>query len=466
VRGALLLAARDFPRIDDVRIDGRALAIAAAAALFTALASGLAPALRGARFDLAASLHGGDGATAGGFRGARAGRLRDALLAAEAAFAVLLLIGATLLGRSFVRLVQVDAGYSAAHVLTAQIYIPGPSTPEHGDLATAHALQLRERLRSMPGVLAAGVANMMPLDNATMLSSFPAPGQPADNPKIARALYYVVSPGYAEAMGLRLRAGRLFTDADLGTGIYPWLVNEEFARLYLPARPIGLRWTIPATATSPPRTNEIIGIVANVLKNGNDARPQAEDYLLARGPARLTGGFEVAVKTAGDPSALAAVLRAAIQEIEPAAAFEITTMTERVSESMNQPRFAMTILVTFAVLALALASLGLHGVLSYGVSQRRRELGVRAALGATRRDLIGLVVREGLTVTAIGLAAGLCAAAALTRLMQGVLFGVAPIDPLSFAAAPLILAIVATAACLLPASRAASIDPSEALRSE
>ena len=175
---------------------------------------------------------------------------------------------------------------------------------------------------------------------------------------------------------------------------------------------------------------------------------------------------EIALHTASSPSALAPAVRAAVQAVAPAAAVEIATLSQRVAASVEQPRVATTVLVAFAILAVALASVGVYGVLSYSVSQRRRELGVRAALGAAKGDLVALVVREGLTVTAIGLAVGLLGAAALTRFMQGVLFGVAPLDVLSFIAAPIVLAVVAVAACLLPASRAASTDPAEALRCE
>jgi predicted lysophospholipase L1 biosynthesis ABC-type transport system permease subunit len=208
--------------------------------------------------------------------------------------------------------------------------------------------------------------------------------------------------------------------------------------------------------------------VGNVLKNGNDSKPQAEHYILARAidGARFYSRFQVVMRAAGNPAALAPQMRAAVRDLAPSAAMETEPLANRFAESVGEPRFAMTVLVTFASLALALASIGLYGVLSYGVSQRRRELGVRAALGAARRDLVLLVVREGLVVTTIGLLCGLAGAAALTRLMQGVLFGVAPLDAVSFIAAPVVLAPVALAACLLPAIRGARIDPAEALRAD
>jgi putative ABC transport system permease protein len=460
------IASDDFPRLDAVRIDARAVACATLATLVTAILSGLAPALRGARVDLNDSLRGGDGASAGGFRGVRAGRLRDALLATESAFAVLLLVGAILLARSFVKLTRVDAGYTPSGVLAVQVFVPGGNSDDRAARTQAQIWPIVERVRAMPGVASAGAGNMMPLDNATMIAGFPSPWTPPGaEPGNARALLYVVTPGYQDALGLRVRQGRLFTDADRSSGTRAWVVNEEFARLYLPPQPLGYRFERRSDAG--PTSVEIVGIVGNVLKDGNDRKPQPDVYQIARDRADAFGSrFELAVRTTVAPSSVAQPVRAIVSDALPTAAIELTTMAQRVSDSMDQPRFAMTVLFTFAALALALATLGLHSVLSYGVSQRRRELGVRVALGATRLDLIGLVVREGLTVTAIGLATGLCGAAALARLMRSVLFGIEPLDVVSFTAAPLALAAVALVACMLPANRAAAIDPARALRSE
>jgi putative ABC transport system permease protein len=473
VRFAQTSAARDFPRLDAIALDGPVLAFTAATSLFTALAAGLAPALRGSRFNLAESLHGGDGASAGGFRGLRARRLRDGLLAAEAAFAVLLLVAATLLARSFVRLTHVDAGYTAEHVMTALVYVPGydaaqTNTPE-GNAKAEHIAALvstlLDRSRATPGVTAAGAGNMMPLDGATSIAGFPAPWTaPGAAPVSARALRYTVTPGYAEALDLRLRRGRLFTEADITSGTRAWIVNEEFARLYLPPDPVNYRFE--QKTDNGPVANEVVGVVGNVLKDGNDRKPQPEVYLLTRDRGRLSGRFEIVLRGAGSAAALAPGIRGLLRELEPAAAVETVALSQRVAASVDQPRFATTVLATFALLALALASIGLYGVLSYNVSQRRRELGVRAALGAAKGDLVRLVVREGLGATTIGLAAGLVAAAGLTRLMQSVLFGVGPLDLIAFAAAPALLIPVAVVACLIPARRAARTNPLEALRSE
>jgi putative ABC transport system permease protein len=465
VHVAQTTAARDFPRLDAIRLDGPVLAFTIAITLFTAIAAGIAPALRGSRFNLAESLHGGDGATAGGFRGLRARRMRDSLLAAEAAFAVLLVVAATLLARSFIRLTHVDAGYTPDRVLAVQVDVPGSKADEQVSRTQRLIAPLLERLRAMPGVVAAGAGNMAPLDSSTMIAGFPSPWTaPGAEPANARAVSYIVTPGYQESLGLRVRQGRLFVDADISSGTRAWVVNEEFARLYLPPRPLGYRFEQQTDGGS--HSVEIIGIVANVLKDGNDRKPQPDMYVVARDRAELGSRFELVLRTSAAPSSVAPGVRAAVKDALPAAAIEIVPLSHRVAASVSQPRFATTVLVTFAILALALSSVGLYGVLSYSVSQRHRELGVRAALGAGKIDLVRLVVSKGLGAAALGLALGLLAAAGLTRLMQGVLFGITPLDPISFAAAPFVLALVALFACVIPARRAASTDPAEALRCE
>jgi predicted permease len=460
-----LVAARSFPRLEAIVVDGRVVLFAVAATLLSAIASGLAPALRGARFDLSASMRGGDGATAGGFRGPRAQRLRDALLASEAAFAAMLIVGAALLARSFIRLMHVDAGYSADHVLAAEVFVPSGDAADKAEAMRATVDAVLDRARALPGVAAAGAANMMPLDSATQIAGFPIPWDPGDGrPRSARALIYTITPGYAEALQLRLKQGRLFTEADRARELRPWIVNEEFARLYLPSSPVGYRWTTPSPAPAPARVQEVVGIVANVLKNGNDSAPQPEVYQVPHEPARFYGRFEIVARTTTDPTASAPALRQVVRDVAPTAAVETVTLSQRVAESFDEPRFGATVLIGFAGMALLLASVGLYGVLSYAVSQRRRELGVRAALGASRTNLLALVMQQGLRATAIGLVLGLVGAAALTRLMRAALFGVAPLDPVSFVVAPLVLVPVALAACLLPASRAASADPAQVLR--
>jgi predicted permease len=460
------LAPAQFPRVDDVRIDPQVLLAAAGAVLLTTLASGLLPAIRGARFDVFGSLHGGDGAVAGGFRGRRARRTRDVLLLVEAAFAVTLLVCAGLLARSFVRLIHVDPGYAPEHVLTVRVHMPTGATPDRvaGFIETAVAA-----LRAAPGVRAAGASNMMPLVPMTAMGTFTLPADARrDTPTQTRQLSYTVTPGYGEAIGLRLRQGRLFDHLDVSSGVRAMIVNDEFARRYLDNAPaIGLRFRnlFPTDAN---RETEIIGVVGTVLKDGHDRRPEPEVYFVQGPPeSRIAGAVNFVVRTAAEPALLAPMVRKTIGSIDRAVIIErVEPLTDRLSVSVAQPRFAATVVVIFAVTALALASIGLYGVLSYAVSQRRRELSLRAALGASRGHMLRLVIGEGLSVTAAGLAVGLAAAAALTRWMQSILFGVTPLDAVSFTAAPVILMIVAFGACLRPALRAARSEPAAALRSE
>jgi putative ABC transport system permease protein len=366
-----------------------------------------------------------------------------------------------------VRLLHVDPGYTADHVLVAEMFLPDGDAADKGDAMGATVASIVGRTRALPGIVAAGAGNMMPLDRTSQIAGFPAPWtRPGSAPTSARALQYVVTPGYAEALNLRITRGRLFRDTDAASEVRPWIVNEEFARLYLPPDPIGYRWKVPATNTTPERTNEIVGVIANVLKFGNDAPAQPEYYVVPRAPMRFYGHVEIAVRTAANTGAIAPAMRDVIRTAAPGAAIETVLLSERFADSVDQPRFALTVMAALAALAVGLASVGLYGVMSYGVSQRRRELGVRAALGAARRDLVLLVLGDGLRVTAIGLAVGVAAAAALTRFMQSALFGVEPLDVASFVAAPLLLALVAAIACLLPARRAASVNPAEALRIE
>jgi putative ABC transport system permease protein len=457
-RAVPVVAPADFPRLADIRLDGVTLVFACGLAVLAGVLAGLLPGLRSAGADLTTPLRAGVSAAR------RTRRLGAALLLAEAALCVLLLIGAGLLIRSFVSLWQVDPGFDAKNVLLARVHLPEGDRPPAATLALVETIL--ERLRHAPGVRHTGASNMAPFVRMTAISAFRIPGTgPDGTPRTARAITYVVTPGYAEALSLQVLEGRLFEARDLSSGVMPMVVNEAFARDYFDdGRPVVGR-QFPGTAGDPPR--EIIGIVRHVLKDGLDAQPQNEIYVLPRQNYNLATALNLVVRTSGDPLAFVPTLRAVVREVAPAAALDdVAPLASRVSASIGQPRFAAAVLASFAVVALILAATGLYGVLSYQVLQRRREMGVRAALGASRGRLIALVLREGLAVTVLGLALGVAAAALLTRLMQGLLFGVTPLDGPTFLAAPVVLLVVALCASLLPARRAASVDPAEALRSE
>jgi putative ABC transport system permease protein len=454
------VAPADFPRLDDVALDSRAVLFAALAVVASGLLAGLTPALRAARRDPLPALREGAGASAG----ARTMRLGTGLLVAEAALAVMLLVAAGLLLHSFAELVAVDPGYDPGNVLVAQVYVGGE--PDE-DWTRQLALDLVERTEALPGVEVAGASNMAPLSNATAITQFDLPpAVTGGEPITARAVSYTVTPGYAEALSLRLVAGRFFVPEDLGRAIRPLLVNEELVRAYLSdGRPVvGRRFDFGRGENE--RPTEIVGVVGNVLKDGLDAAPQSELYSLPQDGPRIPAWFYLVVRTGGDPQALVAPLLAVAGELAPAAALEVATLSSRLSDSVSQARFAAATLASVALLAVALAAIGLYGVLSYNLSRRRRELGVRGALGADRGAIVRLVLRQGLLVTAAGLALGLAGAAALARLLASLLFGVTPLDPVAFAAAPVLLLAVAAGACLLPAWRAASVPPTEALRGE
>jgi putative ABC transport system permease protein len=460
------MAPTRFPRLEDIQVDARVLAVASASAIVATLVAGAVPAIRGARAAVFGSLHSGDGASAEAFRGPRSSRWRDALLATEAAFASLLLIGAALFAHSLIRLTHVDAGYTADRVLTARVQLPRGTAPGRTEELIDRVL---ETARSFPGTIAAGAGTMMPLLPMTAMTSFTVAGAaPGEGPIHTRQITYVVTPGYAEALSLRLRQGRLFNDADVGAGVRPMIVNDEFVRRYFPHAPVLERRFRNLYPSDPPIETEIVGVVGSVLKDGNDRRPEPEVYFVhGIGNRQIGNAVNFVVRTSSDPSRLAGALRRVVHDTDRTATIAgIEPLADRLATSVAQPRFATTVLLAFAGTALVLASIGLYGVLAHAVSQRRRELGVRAALGASPLQLLSLVAQEGLWVTLAGLVAGLAAAAVLTRFMRAALFGISPLDPMSFVVAPAILFAVAIVACLRPGINAASVDPARALRAE
>jgi predicted permease len=453
-----LIAPEDLPRLSDVQLDGVALAFAVAMVAVSAVLSGLMPALRAARPDLLPALR----ESAGASTSARTVRARQAMLVAESALAVILLIGAGLLIRSFDRLISVDPGYDAANVLTADVYLPGA---ESGQADTsAFIAEFLPRMRALPGVAAAGVANMTPLGGMTAIAAFTV-AVPGRTPVSARALAYSVSPGYAEALRLRLRAGRLLEEQDSTAAIQSLVVNEEFVRTFLDgADAIGLQF--PSIMANGGMA-EIVGVVGNVLKEGLDTQPQPEVYIALSPRQRLRGQISVVLRSDGDSRALAPLLRQLLFELRPDAALDqVSTMASRIDVSVAQPRFAAWVLAVFAALAMVLSAVGLYSVLAYTVARRRRELGVRSALGASRFAIVSLVCRDGLIVAGLGLVIGMITAAAMGRWLQSLLFGIDARDPVTFAAAPLVLLAVALVASLIPAVRAAGTDATVVLRSE
>src|SRR4051812_12967255 len=456
-------APQGFPRLGDVRVDARVLGFAFALSLVAGALAGLLPALRASRGALLPALRSDDSRSIGSGE-----RVRGLLLAFEAALSVVLLIGAALLVRSFITLSNVDPGYDARSVLTARVYVTGAAS------TTERRAQLIEtllaRLRASPSVVAAGAGNMLPLGESSFVSGFAFGTNDAGQEVVARALQYVVTAGYAEALKLQVKEGRTITSTDERSPVQAMLVNDAFARAYITdGRPVvGRRFK--GLVGKPETTTEIVGVVGNVLKDGLDTKPQPEIYLALNTTGNehaITREINLVIRTSGNPNAFAASLQPLVHDVEPAAALgHVCTLSSQVASSVSEPRFSTAVLGAFAVLALGIAVTGLYGVLSYNVSQRRKEIGIRAALGATRADLITLVVGQGLAITLLGIGAGVLVAALAARRLQPLLFGIAPLDLLSFVTMPLILLIVASLACVIPARRAAVTDPATTLRAE
>ena len=467
VRLLPLAAPARFPRLEAVTIDGAVLAFGLAASLAAAFVSGLAPALRSTRVDLFQAFRGGEGSVSASAHAHGARRLRLGLLIVEAAFAVVLTVGASLLAHSFVRLTHVDAGYDADQVQVMRVELPDGANLDARTRAFIE--RVLERLRATPGVDAAGAANMLPLLPMTAVTNITLPASVGGGkPTVGRVLSYVVTPGYAEAMRLRLREGRFFSDRDVTSGVRSAIVSQEFVRQFLGAGPaVGVRLGRLYEGPDAAET-EIVGVVGDVLKDGNDTERQPEMYFAHGSRTHSITGFPtIVVRGSADPTNLGAAMRRYVHEIDGSVAIDsVSPLRKLVTASWAQPRFAASVMSGFAVLAMALAGIGLYGALSYGVSQRRRELGVRAALGATRGALVGLVLREGLWVTVLGVGLGVAAAGLLTRLMTRLLFGTSPLDGLSFTVGPALLIGVGIVASLLPAMRAASTDPAKVLRGE
>jgi putative ABC transport system permease protein len=459
------LAPSDFPRLDKIHADAGFLIVAALAAVFVGTTAGIMPAFRGSRIDLAASTRTGGPRTAG----PSGARLRRLLVAVEAALAVVLLVGAALLARSFVELVGVDAGYDPVHVLTADVGLPASAGTEIRRSQLAMAIV--ERLQTIPGVAAAGAGDMAPFGSMIAGFGFRLPGVTGIDgaPVMATGLRAIVTPGYAEALGMRLKEGRWLRADDTSSAIRPILVNETFAKTYFTdGRPVAGRrfhglfpgWLGKDTVV------DIVGVVEDMLPAALDERPQPQIFVAAGAGVNL-GHVTLVVRTHGDSMTAAPLLKDIVQQMAPGATIErLGPLTAKLSASVAEPRFATFVLGAFALLALVLATTGLYGVLSYNIAQRRREMAVRTALGANRGDIVKIVLREGLTTTVSGLVAGVGLATFATRAMASALFGVTPLDPVAFSAAPLMLLVVACAACLIPARRAAAIDPAEALRAE
>ena len=488
LRVAAAIVPGDIARLDEVGIDGVTLGFTLTLSIVAGLLFGTAPAFQWSRLDLARTLNEGNARSAGGFRLLRSNRTRATLAVAQVALALVLLTGAGLLLLGFVRLITVDRGYDPANVIAATIrnsditLRPDMTLESMVDLQAAgrrfqeSLMEAMARLAVLSDVEAVGVSSRLPLASAGggatvfRLAGVPLPADPRGLP---RARVNFVSPGYFDVMRLRLLSGRAFTRLDRAESPPVLVVNETLARELFGGEPAVGRRLLPVGAG--PEPWEVIGVVADVRYDGlTITESQAEAYMplhqLER--AAMLGGMSfltsvAAIRTATDPVAAVSFLREAVAAASPNASIDdVMTMDARLSVVVAQPRFYTVFVGFFAALALFLAAFGIYALLSYTVSQRRREIGVRMALGAQRGDVVALVVRQGAGLVAAGTLLGLLASTGFVRLLESFLFGIDTDDPRAFVAASLVLAFVALVACWLPGYRAARVDPIDALRLE
>jgi putative ABC transport system permease protein len=451
-----------LPRLAEIRIDMLVALFAIGLSLATGLLFGLAPAIRLASGRLHSAIkEGARGAAGGG-----AARFRNALVLAEVALAVVLLVGAGLLIRSFERLNQVDPGFQPDGVITYQVVFPS-SRYQAQDLVPIFD-RIIQATGSVPGVTAVSLSGDMPMNGAGYVT-FAVEGRPAPAPNAGTGPEDVqpfnVSPDYLEVMGLRLREGRFIETRDVDGAGDVAVINTEFARRFIPeGRPaLGSRVTFGNPTAPDAEWWTVVGIVDVVAQEGLAAKPYPQIYLpIAQARRR---GVYVSARTDGDPMALVPQLRQALKTVDAELPMnDVRTLRQRVADNIAAPRVSVIVLAAFAGLALTLAAIGIYGVLAYSVAQRTREIGIRMALGANAGDVRNLIVRQGMTPAVIGLGVGLVGAFWLTILMEKLLFGVAPRDPLTFASVSVFLFAIALIACYVPARRATIVAPTECLR--
>jgi putative ABC transport system permease protein len=454
----------NLPRLAEIGVNRTVFLFTLAISVFTGIVFGLVPAWQASKPNLNEGLKESGRGSSGG---TRRHQVRAALVVAEVALSLVLLVGAGLMIRSFSRLLAVDPGFKADHVLTAFVSLPAAKYPKWEEQA-AFFDRLLERLQGGPGVTAAGVVSDMPLFGGSS-TGFDVDGRPEALPgNRPMTDYRMINPDYFTAMGMKLLKGRAFSrfDKDGAPGVV--IINETMAKRYFAGEePIGKRLELSGDPKDP---REIVGVVGDVRNYGVDADVKPEVYVpfLQGKPAYLSGiasAMNIVVRSASDPTALGTALREQVQALDKdQPVSEIKTMEWYLADSMAQRRFNMFLLGVFAGLALVLAAVGIYGVIAYTVAQRTHEMGIRIALGAKDGHILRLVFSNAMATTLIGIAVGLGAAFALTRLLRSLLYQVSPTDPVVFAAIPLLLLSVAVIATYLPARRAMKVNPITALR--
>jgi predicted permease len=474
----LAFSADSLPRTDEIRLDNYVLSFTAAVAILTGIFFGLAPALQASRTDVQEALK----ETARGTTGGRH-RLRQGLVVAEVALTLVLLIGAGLLIRSFYRLQQVNPGFVDENVLSFTISLPEQKYPDENQWLNFYQ-QVSERLRALPGVQTVSLTSRVPMGGNDWQTGFRVAGQPPPPPGQGHSMEVTLAgPDYFRVMGIPLLRGRYFTEQDnraslneaqlrglnqrqrIRVGLQTIIVDEEFARRHWPNEdPVGKQVLWGQGPNEPPLT--VVGVVGRVkLYSPNEPAGFVQGYFpFLQLP---DSGMSFIVKTTLDPEQLVTAARQQVQAVDPnQPIYDFKTLMQLRAESVAPQRLNLLLLGLFAAVALALAVVGIYGVMSYAVEQRTHEIGLRMALGAQTRDVLKLVVGQAMKLALLGVALGLLGAVALTGLMKNLLFGVTATDPLTFAGVALLLALVALLACWIPARRAAKVDPLIALRCE
>jgi putative ABC transport system permease protein len=463
VSAFVALAPAGLPRAAEIGIDARVLLFTLAASVAASLLFGVLPAIHASRIDLNGSLRQGGRSAAASGSGAR---FRGVLVVAEVALAVALVVGASLLVRSFLALGQVELGYASERVLVVRTTVPAPDL-ESARRANAAYRALLPRLAALPGV--AAVAGVRGLPGTSLHSNGGywiegGPGPEVAGVQAPQAVFTVVTPDYFRTMTIPVSRGRDFSDRDEYDAPMVAIVNEALARqAFAGVDPIG-RQIMCGLDT--PRFMTIVGVVGNVREYDPSVAPLPELYMPYRQHPSYGTSLTLVARTTGEPMTLANAFRDTIRTANPEVPVRVTTMTETLSASVATPRFRTLLVGTFAVLALALAIAGVYGVMAYAVSRRTAEIGVRMAMGAASGDILRLVMGEGLRLAAAGIVIGCALAYGLAQLLRGMLFAVAPADPVVFLAVPAALIATAAAATAIPALRAARTDPMSALRAD
>jgi putative ABC transport system permease protein len=458
VAGLVAASPLEIPRLNAVRVDRGVLLFTTVVSMATGILFGLAPALYLSRADAGDTLK-----DAGrGSSGIRTARTRQMLVVAEIALSLVLLTSAGLLVRSLVKLQHVDPGFVAEHAVTTDLGLPEARYPDAAS-RIAFYQRLLDGIRTLPGAAASGIATTLPLSGSDLNVGFTIEGREQPPGTRTSAVYFGVSPDYFKAMGIRVLKGRTFSEGDNQQGPPVVIISDAFARKYWPNEDsIGKRLRVGINKSGPA---EIVGLVSDVkqLALAETVRPA----MYTPFPQTPWPFMSIVVRTPGDPAAVSGSLRAVVVRLDPDQALgKVKTVTEYVANSVATPRFTATLVGGFATLALLLAGFGLFSVMAYSVAQRRREIGIRMALGAQAADVRSLVVSQALRLGVIGLLAGLAGAFAAARVIATLLFGVSPSDPITFAGVCALLLAVLAAAAYLPARRATRVDPMIALRTE